>query len=811
MKLFSNWLCLFLLWLLSNLSDRLWLSIDHNVPGWDESNHLTGSLNYLQALQKIELFNSSWWENLWRVSSKYPPLTYIGSVPFQEIFGKGIDQALAVNFISSAILIVSIYILGKTLFNERVGLLASVLSVLFPMLYLERLVYLTDTLLVALTIASYTLLTLWRIEQKNLLRQWFYSFAFGVFFGLALLAKQSVMFFLLIPLIWLNLEYLFKKSWLKIIQISISFCITTLICWPWYQANWIYSFGTYSSSVTTPAHLQGNPPLNSFASWFYYWQELPEALSWLLILVPIVGIILNLLKLFPKTEKKSFKDSFIWMAIYCLAAYLICTLNINKNTRYIMPYIPILSIFLAYGLSQWRGRWQKVQYWTIGIAVLVMLGKLYPIPVLAQVSQAISPGDSNYPYTGKPWPNQEVIQTIIKTTPSLQATLGVIPNTSKINHNNMNYYGALADFQVFGRELGVQSAQVSQDANSFDWLLTKTGDNERARTTQLQLATQLTTDPSFNLLETWSLPDQSKLQLYHRQKPLVTVIPTQQKLEKIQLKEVIVPSLVQLGSPTPISYRWVGPAKAFQNGIVLITWINDNQEVGWIQDHSIGMGQLYGKKENYLEVLEQTAMLPEGVQEYYNLRVTYIDPINGTSYQVEIPPTRIKTSVSAPIVKAPVLDQVTQLRNLALDLKQGIKGVENIFYQVARLNQYEPNQAYLKETAQSLSYRLEKEQLSTDRRINYLYGLLLSRVLSQDVNQAIATLQQLIKLQPKNPFLYAYLSVVHLYNWDINSASIALKPVKNDKTPEVILLQRVTDILKGNILETISLLKNSQN
>jgi len=807
MKHRRTWLWLSLIWLASNIGDRLWLALDKTVPSWDQSNHLTGSLNYLQALQKPNFLNGSWWVDFWQLSSKYPPLTYILSAPFQQLLSKGNAQALAENFLSSAILIISVYILGKKLFNKQIGLLAAVLSVLFPRLYLERLTYLTDNLLVAMTIAAFTCLTLWRNEKKSLKNQWLYSVLFGIFWGLALLTKQSVMFFLLVPLLWVSCQFLFTGQWLRILQLLTSFFVSTLFWWPWYRTNWIYSFGTYSSSVTLPAAAQGNAPINTLTAWLYYWQDLPFAISWVLLLVPLVGIILNFFGAFPKGEKILLKESFIWLAIYWLGSYLICNLNINKNERYIIPYLPILAIFLAYGLTQWRGKWQTIQIWTITIAVLVMLGKLYPLPVLTQISQFLSPGGTNYPYTEKPWPDAEVIETITKTTPYLQATLGVIPNTAQVNHNTLNYYGALADFQVYGRELGSKTEQVQQDGNSLDWFLTKTGDNAWAKKPQLELAQKLEKDPDFSLVKTWTLPDQSDLKLYHRQEPLVTVKDTTQEQEKIELKEVIVPSVVPPNVPVPVTYHWVGGGAELKNGLVLISWQKDGK-VGWIQDHALGMGELYQTNyERTLEVIEKTAMLPSGDVGEYHLQVTYLNPQTDQSYPIKTPLVTITTQIGAPIPQAPVLDKVTQLRQLSLFLADGIKGLDPIFLQVARLNQYDPVQNYLEQAAQTLAYRLEKHNLDKTTHIQYLYGLLLSRVLQQDATRAIPIVQKLMELQPNNPYLHAYLAVLYLYNWDSASAETAFKPIQGNKIKEIRILEGAINILRGHIFEGISILR----
>ncbi len=61
----------------------------------------------------------------WLLSSKVPPLTYIATAIFQNIFGTGLDQATLVNLFFSAILLSSVYGLGVQLFSVEVGLWAS--------------------------------------------------------------------------------------------------------------------------------------------------------------------------------------------------------------------------------------------------------------------------------------------------------------------------------------------------------------------------------------------------------------------------------------------------------------------------------------------------------------------------------------------------------------------------------------------------------------------------------------------------------------------------------------------------------------
>ena len=322
------WIFLGLTWLGSNIFDRLWLILDNSIPAWDQSNHLTKSLQYFYSLNSLELLNFEWWHNFWKISTKYPPLTYIVGAFFQKIFGLGNDQALLSNFLYSFILIVSIYSIGKILFNPKVGLWSAGLSVIFPRLYENRLQFLIDTPLVTFTIASFCCLTVWKYEKIKS-KKWLWSFIFGMFLGLALLTKQSTMFFLIVPLIYLIVSYLWKQEWERILQLTFSFLISSLLWLPWYSTNWIYLFSTIRNSNDIPATYEGDPPLNTLSAWTFYWNDLPSATGFTPLLIPLVGLLLYLAKRFlkPKQNIESKEDiqSLKWLGIYLTGSYLICS------------------------------------------------------------------------------------------------------------------------------------------------------------------------------------------------------------------------------------------------------------------------------------------------------------------------------------------------------------------------------------------------------------------------------------------------------------------------------------------------------
>ena len=103
---------------------------------------------------------------------------------------------------------------------------------------------------------------------------------------------------------------------------------------------------------------------------------------------------------------------------------------------------------------------------------------------------------------------------------------------------------------------------------------------------------------------------------------------------------------------------------------------------------------------------------------------------------------------------------------------------------------------------------MDNEKLNSTVTVQYLYGIMLARVLLQDADKAIPVLHKLITLQKDNPYLHAYLAVVNLYKWDSAAAEAALRPIAGSQVREIRILQGATDILRGHIFQGINILKS---
>jgi len=817
-----------LLWLYVAGVDRLWLARDRSIPAWDETHHLTGSLNYLHALQQARWLEGDWWRQLWMLSSKNPPLTYILAAPFQQLWGPSPDSATAVNLAFSALLLGCTWALGRYLFGSRTGLWAAAIAAVLPGLYWFRIDYLLDYALAAIVLAGFASLTAW-CDAQRLARQWFWALVFGLCCGLGFLTKQSYLFFLAFPLLWVAIALLRQRAWGRLGQAIAGAVVAIALCWPWYSTNWIFFIGTLTGSTNRGAVAEGDPALTSLAAWTYYAEQLPRALTWGLLLVPLVGFALRALarwKLLPPfadaTDRESgvgnrdrqaptlrIRAPLLWLLWFWGGAYAVNSAFFNKDLRYVMPYYAIAALIAARGLLHLPRRWAALRWGTVGLAALLMLLHWFPLAGgrLAPAAQFLSPGPLRYPDPGLNAPHAAIISEIAATAPHLQATLGVLVDTPALNHNNLNYYGALAERQVYGREVGMRDRHVAADARNLDWFLLPEPDALDPNTPRGALAAAIAASPEFQVQGRWQTPD-GLVQLYRRRSLPISVEPIANASERPVLRAVEVPESAPAGEPVPVTYTWTGSGAALQTGLVLLTWQAVDGKAYWWQDRAIARGELFnlaGSKA--VRVTERTAMLPPAdlPPGTYQLRAQYLNPQTGAVQPIQHPTVRLTLVPKAPPLPAPPLDRVTTLRELAKTLPQGRVALDPVFDTVGQINQYDPTQDYVRQAEATLRYRLEQ----TPDDLEAAYGFAFAQILQEDAPEATAALERVARLDAQNPWAHAYLTFIHLYRWQPRQARAALQPALElaPELPELQLLDGATAILELNWLKAWRVLK----
>lgn len=864
------------IWLVGTICDRIWLALDRTTPAWDAAEYLIGSLVYWNALQTPQWFSSSWWINFWLLSSKIPPLFYISAAPFISRFGKNPDQVILVFLVYSAILLGSVYLLGTYLFNRRVGLWAAVFCVVMPILYETRLEYLLDYPLTAMVTLAFLGLTLWWGEGRSTkggsegvepatigaehaselkpqnsspsspfpslsfpflsfstLRPWLLAIAAGLGMGLAGMTKQTAGLFLLVPVLWCAIEMIWRRAWVRLAQWGLMLVATLPVWLPWYRTNWLLVLTSSKRAAVDSAYLEGAFPLLSVQALTYYLRAIPAMASLPLTVVPLIGLLFFWRRsrlgdrwttstdydVKPSNYRQqafsASKHALLWLIIFVVGAYVLSTLNPNKDNRYFAACLPMLAVILAYGFTLLPRSWRLVQWGSIALTTLLMVVALFPVFAATQPNLLYRP--RFLPHQGDPYPHAEVITEVRRVDPYLRSTIGVLPSTPEVNQHNINYHGLMQNFQVYGRQVGTRKADVTKDRRSLEWFLTKTGNQGSIRQPEAQTAivSQVQQSGEFDLQKSWSLPDQSQLQLYHRRvapvevEPIIADDSISSNPTVIRLDQVTVPTVAPPAQPIPVTYQWSGKWQDLQAGLVVLTWQRqgtNNPSGGdrWLHDHGIGMGELYPQvppnvtRDSPFRVVERLAMLPpqNATPGIYELNAVYLDRRTGQATPLSTPSVTLRIAPQATPVPAPELDLLTQLRILAGTLPTGVRSLEKISNEVSRINQYDPIQDYLSQTQQAMEYRLQQEPQNR----YYAYTLGLSVVLQRQVKAAIAAFQQIAQLDANNPYAHAYLAFVNLYDFRPWAAQEALNTaLKLDPTiPEVQALQGVAALMQGN-------------
>ena len=821
-------IALILIWALGFVIDRIWFRLDNTIPSWDPAEYLNGTMLYKEALKNPQFVDENWWREFWLLSNKIPPLMYIITAPFFLSLGASVDHGNLVLSLFSFILLISVFFLGVLFFNSKIALFACLLVQLIPALYRYRLEFLLDYPLTVVVTFSFTCLSYWYFSKVK--SSWGLAIIMGISFGLGMMLKQPFVFFLFLPVAFSYLTLLFYKKWLKLTQLMVSFITSLFVFFPWYRTNWLLIFTAGKRATIDSAILEGDPPLNTLKAWTFYGEILPYLLSWHLVIISLICLIYLLVKYF-NNKSNRYKNFWAylqykfyqnkrnlaminnyrltalitsWLAVFLIGGYLLSSLNVNKDDRYIMPLLPVFTLVISGFIFSYQNIGAKfLRVFTIILSLLLMIFNLFPLGG-EFLTAKLSPKMQNFPYTGEEWATPMVIKSAIETTPYLRANIGVLPSTPEVNQHNISFFGSIPNFHVFGRQVGVREKEVTQDVNSMDWFLLKTGDQGSIPEAQKKTVELVENSEDFYIVNQWQLPDKSELKLYRRSLPSNQVLTLNSRDSKVKLDEVSVPKIIPSGQAIPITYKWSGSWENLFNGIVILTWqsLENNQQ--WNHDHRIGMGNLHSNKiiedqiNQDFQVIENTAMFPPDFLEDgdYILKASYLNYITGENEEINITKIQITIDNNAVIESTRELDLVSQISNFAPNLAEGIEGLNPVFAEITRINQYDPNQDYLKVTEKAMKYRLESEN-----EVNYLYTLLLAQVLQQKVNSSIETAQKLVEINPENGFNHAYLSFLYLYDWRGKEGEKALQPALTLK-PEVIelkYLKGISALMQGNL------------
>lgn len=242
-----RWLCLLIVGLLVVFHwVHNWFYFRDNVTllGWDPTSHLAKTIVYNEILKEIDI------ESLFRAFTwpwNRPPLPWLPAVLLYRLFGVSTDVALMSNSFYIAILLLSVYGIGKRLYGPGVGLLSAFLVSTYPFLF-----HLSRTLYPDLPLTAMVALNIYFLLRADRFRDRLNSLLFGLTFGLGLLTKWQFLAFVAGPVAYVivrsgatrdlgSLRQRRKDSSLLLRLFSspgVHIVVALILVTVWYLPNW---------------------------------------------------------------------------------------------------------------------------------------------------------------------------------------------------------------------------------------------------------------------------------------------------------------------------------------------------------------------------------------------------------------------------------------------------------------------------------------------------------------------------------------------------------------------------------------------
>lgn len=522
---------LFALWFFHSTGNFWWLKVDTRPPFSDMAGHAVTTLRVASWAWRQIAVDGRVLQTFAEIRP-YPPVLYITSLPFVWLVSPAVDAMLIVNILYFGLLIFSTYGIGRLAAGGRCGLLAAFLVSMYPIVYGLSRFYLADVALTAVTTFA-----VFCIFWSDCFRHRLPSLVLGVAIAVGVLTKWTFIVFLLGPLAIAVYVALCHPTRARLTNLLVAGVLALVLGLPWYVINLepLREFLQFNRFQAAPK--EGEVAVWTVASWLYYLRELLNQQVLLpFALLAGVGTLLAL---------RRFKTNahLLMLLAWIVIGYVASTLYINKDTRYVIPYLPALALLTAIGLVQIR----QVMVKRVGLALIVLYAllqyagltvglsdKLAGIPQFIRWSQEPLPvtlyAESVHlagPPRSENWQVDAILDALVADAGTLPAQaphkqLLVVPNTNWFDAQAFAYSKwrdrLFLDVTFVTGIVEIDSASVLQQS---DYVVTKSGDvgwdfalQDAAEVTARLLDPNSALRAEFELLAEFPLPDNSTAQLF---------------------------------------------------------------------------------------------------------------------------------------------------------------------------------------------------------------------------------------------------------------------------------------------------------
>ncbi len=291
-----------------------------------------------------------------RIFDWRPPLFMIAPYPYYMFFGRSMDVAQMSNSTFLLVLIVSIYLIGKKLRDEKAGLLAAFIVTSFPIIFGFSRLYWADFALTAMVSLSICLLLYTEnFRSRNV------SILFGISLGLGALTKLSFVGFIIGPLFYCLIEAVhFRDYRIRLNHFLIALLLGVVIMSGWYIPNikliWRHFMMSSFAGIGRPSsffsaigfYVKGLFSIQLYPSYFF-----------IFALCVVYSFVIKA----PKT----------FLLVWFLVPYLFnIAVSINPRIyRYLLPVLPSIGLYIALTIYELKYRKLKTLVWPLVLLGLV--------------------------------------------------------------------------------------------------------------------------------------------------------------------------------------------------------------------------------------------------------------------------------------------------------------------------------------------------------------------------------------------------------------------------------------------------------
>ena len=509
------------LWVILGSSILAWATLDCRPPGWDQSGHLTASVEYARAMAAGPV---AFGRILLRPPSWYPPFYHLVLATVFAVLGVFSWAPVAVNWFFAGVLLYATWTLGKKVYpdDDVVPFTATALTATSPFL-----AYVSHEALLDYALVALVALAVLAVARERTFTCPSAAASAGAALAAALLVKPTAALFLAVPLFaGFAPPAVWKEAAGRRCLIVFLAC-AGLPPLAWYSLHMSDLNHLFRTNLADAAR-EGDPAPLSWKSAGYYARGLYRLdFAPLLVLALLPGVL--------RAVRRWRETSYLWA--WVVPAWLALTfLMPNKDYRYTLPVLPGIALLGAGGLLLLpRGRVRVgAAAFALGIASLYYAASLYgssagPAWLLTQRGLLAHPyvllhiPVDAFPHC-EDWKQNEIVGVLagaLHQRPRSHFVVGVTPSLSALNSSGIRYRLVLSRLRADVVDFAY-AEDWHEALGRVDFLIAKTGDQGLEHVTRSSRAINAYVESRpdvFKIILTVPLPDGSEGRLYERRWP----------------------------------------------------------------------------------------------------------------------------------------------------------------------------------------------------------------------------------------------------------------------------------------------------